>query len=137
VVPPHRDGGQRQYIDAPLPNSDSADTLRLLLEWMEEHLADAHSVASLAAQAHMSPRTLSRRFRSEIGSSPMTWLTHRRVSRAQELLEGTDMSIEQVATAAGFGNDTAFRHHFRRHVGTAPTAYRAKFRSSPVGAPLQ
>lgn len=129
VVPAHRDGGQRQYIEAPLPSCDSAGTLRLLLAWMDEHLGDAHSVASLAAKAHMSPRTLSRRFRSEIGASPMTWLTHRRICLAQELLEGTDMSIEQVATAAGFGNDPVFRHHFRQHVGIAPTAYRAKFRT--------
>jgi transcriptional regulator GlxA family with amidase domain len=134
VVPPHRDGGQRQYIDAPLPSCDSAETLQLLLVWMDEHLALAHSVASLAAQAHMSPRTLTRRFRAEIGTSPMTWLTHRRVSRAQELLEGTDLSIEQVAKAAGFGHDNVFRHHFRHQVGIAPTAYRAKFRTL-VGSP--
>jgi len=114
VVPPHRDGGQRQYIDAPLPEADSAATLRQLLVWMEEHL---------------SSRTLSRRFQSEIGTSPITWLTHRRVSRAQELLEGTDMSIEQVADAVGFATDTALRHHFRQQVGISPTAYRTKFRT--------
>jgi transcriptional regulator GlxA family with amidase domain len=134
VVPPHRDGGQRQYIDVPFPSSDSAETLQLLLVWMDEHLALTHSVASLAAQAHMSPRTLTRRFRAEIGASPMTWLTHRRVSRAQELLEGTDLSIDQVAKAAGFGHDNVFRHHFRQQVGIAPTAYRAKFRTH-VGSP--
>jgi transcriptional regulator GlxA family with amidase domain len=129
VVPPHRDGGQRQYIDAPLPEADSAATLRQLLVWMEEHLDQRHSVASLAAQAHLSSRTLSRRFQSEIGTSPITWLTHRRVSRAQELLEGTDMSIEQVADAVGFATDTALRHHFRQQVGISPTAYRTKFRT--------
>lgn len=129
VVPPHRDGGQRQYIDAPLPVCDSAETLQRLLHWMEDHLDHDHSLSSLAAQASMSPRTLSRRFRAEIGAPPMTWLTHRRVARTQELLEGTDMSIEQIATAAGFGNDTVYRHHFRQQVGITPTAYRAKFRT--------
>ena len=127
VVPPHRDGGQRQYIDAPLPDSDSAETLWPLLTWMDKHLKDPHSLASLATYANVSPRTLSRRFRLELGTSPMTWLTHRRVARAQELLEGTEMSIDQVALATGFGNDTLLRHHFRQHVGIAPTAYRAKF----------
>lgn len=132
VVPPHRDGGQRQYIDAPVPSRDGAETLQVLLTWIDEHLEQPHSVASLAAQAHLSPRTLSRRFTSEIGTSPMTWLTHRRVARAQELLEATDISIEQVAAASGFGTVTVFRHHFRRHVGIAPTAYRDKFRTLAV-----
>lgn len=131
VVSPHRDGGQRQYIDAPLPNCESDDTFQQLLLWMDENLSRPHSVTSLAEQAHMSPRTLSRRFHSETGATPKAWLTHRRVARAQELLEGTDMSVEQIALAAGFGNDTLLRHHFRRHVGTAPTAYRAKFRTRP------
>ncbi len=132
VVPPHRDGGQRQYIEAPLPSDRSSEMLHSLLVWMDEHLADAHSVATLAAQANMSPRTLSRRFNTEVGASPITWLTHRRVARAQELLEGTDMSVEQVAAAAGFGNDTLFRHHFRQHVGISPTTYRRKFRTLSV-----
>jgi transcriptional regulator GlxA family with amidase domain len=135
VVPPHRDGGQRQYIDAPVPEADSAATLKLLLVWMEEHLSHQHSVDSLAAQANLSSRTLSRRFQSEVGASPMNWLTHQRVFRAQELLEGTDMSIDQVAGAVGFGTDTALRHHFRQQVGIAPSAYRAKFRTpSPRGS---
>ncbi len=132
VVSPHRDCGQRQYIDAPLPSCDSSDTLQQLLLWMDENLSRAHSVRSLAEQAHVSPRTLTRRFRSEVGATPKTWLTHRRVALAQELLEGTDMSIEQIASATGFGTDTLLRHHFRQRVGTAPTAYRTKFRTRPA-----
>lgn len=136
VVPPHRDGGQLQYIELPFPSGDATNTLQPLLIWIDEHLDHAHSVASLAVQAHVSPRTLSRRFRSEIGASPMTWLSHRRVTRAQELLESTDISIEELAQAVGFGSDVLLRHHFRQHVGIAPTAYRAKFRTvatSPDG----
>lgn len=129
VVPPHREGGQLQYIDVPLPSSDDAKTLQPLLTWIDEQLSQPHSVASLAARAHMSPRTLSRRFRAEIGSSPMTWLTHRRVTRAQELLEGTDLPIEQLAHAVGLGSDALLRHHFRQQVGISPTAYRARFRT--------
>jgi transcriptional regulator GlxA family with amidase domain len=134
VVPLHREGGQRQYIDAPLPSSDSAATLQPLLGWIDEHLGHPHSLGSLAARAHMSSRTLNRRFRTEVGASPMAWLTHRRVCWAQELLEGTDMSVETVAVMAGFGNDSAFRHHFRQRVGITPTAYRAKFRTTPLGS---
>lgn len=135
VVAPHRDGGQRQFIDAPILPIGSSDSLQPLLEWMEENLEQPHSVASLADRAHLSPRTLSRRFRSEIGVSPITWLTHRRVALAQELLEGTDLSIERIAAATGFGNDTLFRHHFRQLVGTTPTTYRAKFRNPSAARP--
>ena len=129
VVPAHREGGQRQYIDAPLPAAECGETLQVLMAWMEEHLDQNHSVASLAARAHMSPRTLSRRFSTEIGAPPMAWLTNRRVARGQELLEATDLSVEQVAKASGFGHDALFRHHFRQQVGITPTAYRTKFRT--------
>lgn len=127
VVPPHRQGGQRQYIDAPIPSHPSAHPLQALLAWMADNLSQEHSLDSLSEWANISTRTLSRLFRDELGTSPMTWLAHRRVARAQELLEGTDMSIDQVAAATGFGSDTLLRHHFRQQVGTTPTSYRAQF----------
>ena len=129
VVPPHRHGGQRQYIDAPVLARQAPPTLQLLLEWVDEHLGETHTLRTLADRAHMSPRTFSRRFHSEIGVPPMTWLTYRRISRTQELLEATDMPIEEVARAAGFGTVTVFRHHFREHLGLPPSAYRQKFRA--------
>ncbi|MFC6286847.1 GlxA family transcriptional regulator [Nocardioides sp. GCM10027113] len=128
VVPPHRDGGQLQYIEVPFHGDDGADSLQPLLAWVEEHLAEGHTVASLAARAHLSPRTLTRRFRAEVGTSPMTWLTHRRVARAQELLESTALSVEELARAVGFGSDALLRHHFRQLVGISPSAYRGQFR---------
>jgi AraC family transcriptional activator FtrA len=135
VVPPHRDGGQFQYVETPLPSRDEATTLQPLLAWVEEHLDEEHTLASLAARARTSPRSLSRRFRAEVGATPMTWVTHRRVERAQELLESTELSVGQLAHAVGFGSDTLLRHHFRQHVGIAPVAYRDKFRTVP--APLR
>jgi len=125
VVPPHRDGGQAQYIDTPLPVE--ADTLEPLLEWMVEHLGDELSVPELAARALMSERTFARRFRAETGTTPAAWLTRQRLLRAQELLERTDAPVEDVARQCGFGTAAVLRHHFTRTLGTSPVAYRRAF----------
>jgi transcriptional regulator GlxA family with amidase domain len=125
VVPPHRDGGQAQYIDTPLPVE--ADTLEPLLEWMVEHVDQDVSVADLAARSLMSERTFARRFRAETGTTPAAWLTRQRVLRAQELLERTDAPVEEVARRCGFGTAAALRHHFTRTLGTNPLAYRRTF----------
>jgi transcriptional regulator GlxA family with amidase domain len=128
VVPPQRDGGQRQFIPQPVPTCTD-DSLRHVLEWATERLADEHTVDTLAARALMSPRTFARRFGAETGTTPMRWLTAQRVLHAQALLEDTDLDVEQVARECGFGSAALLRHHFRRAVGVAPVDYRATFRA--------
>lgn len=127
VVPPHRDGGQAQYVDRPLP--ESADSLSGLLQWMVEHLTEELSVPELAARAFMSERTFARRFRAETGTTPAAWLARQRLLRAQELLEGTDLSVDEVAERSGFGTAAGLRHHFSRALSTTPLAYRRRFRA--------
>jgi transcriptional regulator GlxA family with amidase domain len=131
VVAPHRDGGQAQFVDRPLPDG-SADTLAELIEWMERHIDQQVTVAALASLAHMSPRTFARRFVQETGTTPLRWLTGQRILLAQRLLEETDEGVDQVAWQAGFGNATAFRHHFRAWRGTTPQAYRRSFRAGAL-----
>lgn len=129
VVPPHRDGGQAQFIARPVPDCD-AETLGPLLTWITENLADDLSVESLAARSHMSPRTFARRFRAETGSTPHTWVTAQRVKAAEELLELTDHPVEWVAEEVGFGNAATLRHHFTRVRGVSPVQYRRAFNRS-------
>ena len=129
VVPPHRDGGQAQYVDTPLPCA--ADTLAPLLAWMTTNLERELPVAELADRALMSERTFARRFRAETGTTPAAWLTRQRVLRAQELLERTGTSVEQVARSSGFGTAAVLRHHFARTLGTSPQAYRRAFTCAP------
>jgi len=135
VVPPHRDGGQAQYVRTAVPDVD-ADTLGPLLVWMTEHLDADLSVDDLAARALMSPRTFARRFRDETGTTPHQWLTHQRILRAEQLLEETPLPVEQIARRAGFGNAATLRHHFSKARGTSPAAYRSTFGCAhlPAGA---
>ena len=130
VVPPHRDGGQAQYVDTPLPCD--ADTLAPLLAWMVENLEEELSVPDLAARAFVSERTFARRFRAETGTTPAAWITRQRVVRAQEMLERSDASIEEIARLCGFGTAAVLRHHFARTLGTSPQAYRRTFAPAPV-----
>lgn len=129
VVPPQREGGQRQFIDRPVPEC-SADSLGPLLDWMLTHLDVEHTVADLAKRATMSERTFARRFVNETGTTPLRWLTRQRVLHARRLLEDTDLSVDAVAARCGFGSATLLRHHFRKVVGVAPADYRRVFRSS-------
>ena len=126
VVPPQRDGGQRQYVELPVPDC-SADSLEPLLTWMLEHIAVEHSVAALAHRANMSERTFARRFVAETGTTPHKWLSMQRVLLARDLLEQTDLSVETVAARSGFGSAALLRHHFHRVVGVAPQDYRRTF----------
>ena len=124
VVPPHRDGGQAQYIAAPLPAGGPADTLAPLLDWMVEHLDEPLVIADLAQRASMSERTFARRFVAATGETPLQWLLAQRVLHARHLLETTDLSVDLVANACGFATAAGLRTHFQRQVGTSPTAYR-------------
>lgn len=130
VVPPHRAGGQAQYIARPVPVTE-CDTLEDVLVWMDTHLDQEHSVGALASRANMSERTFARRFKAETGTTPAAWLTAQRVLRAQSLLEQTDLSIETIARETGFGQAVLLRHHFQRSLGTSPAAYRRTFRGGP------
>jgi transcriptional regulator GlxA family with amidase domain len=128
VVPPQRDGGQRQYIDLPVP-SCNADSLAPLLTWMREHLAEEQPVKVLARRASMSERTFARRFAAETGTTPGKWLLAQRLHHARTLLESSDVAIENVAARSGFGSAALLRHHFGTHVGVAPAEYRRTFRT--------
>ncbi|MFF2850760.1 helix-turn-helix domain-containing protein [Streptomyces sp. NPDC058001] len=127
VVPPHRDGGQAQYIERPVPDGP-CDTVGEVLAWMGRHLDRAVTVEELAERAHMAPRTFARRFQQETGTTPYRWLLRQRVLLAQELLEGTDDTVDSIAGRSGFGNAATLRHHFLRVLNTTPHAYRRTFR---------
>jgi transcriptional regulator GlxA family with amidase domain len=131
VVPPHREGGQAQFVDRPLPQATS-DTVTGVLSWMERHLDRELTVEELSARAHMSPRTFARRFQQETGTTPYRWLLGQRVLLARELLEGTDETVDVIAVRAGFGSAATMRHHFGRWTGTTPQSYRRTFHA-PVG----
>jgi len=127
VVPPQRDGGQRQFIQRPVPECEE-DSFAELLEWMTEHLDEPLTVRDLARRAHTSERTLARSFVAQTGTTPLAWLTSQRVAQAQSLLEETALDLEEVARRSGFGSAALLRHHFRRAVGITPTEYRQTFR---------
>jgi transcriptional regulator GlxA family with amidase domain len=127
VVPPHRDGGQAQFVPAPVPTSDD-HPLTELFPWASEHLDRPLSVDDLARQANMSARTLTRHFRAVTGTTPLQWLLTQRIRRAQELLETSKSSVDAIAEAVGMGTATTLRRHFHRTVGVAPDTYRRTFR---------
>jgi len=132
VIPPHRDGGQAQYVDRPVALPASCDTLGEVIGWMQRHLGKPVTVRELARRASMSERTFARRFVQETGITPLRWLTGQRILLAQELLEETDETIDLIAERAGFGNAATLRHHFRAWRGTTPQAYRRTFSPASV-----
>ncbi|MYR07902.1 helix-turn-helix domain-containing protein [Gordonia sp. SID5947] len=126
VVAPHRDGGQRQFVEAPVPECES-DGFAGVLEWIIEHIDRDISVEVLADRMHMSTRTFARRFVEEVGVSPHKWLTEQRVLHARRLLESTDLPVDEVAGSVGFASGTLLRHHFNATVGVTPSTYRKRF----------
>ncbi|MFC1413495.1 helix-turn-helix domain-containing protein [Streptacidiphilus sp. N1-12] len=129
VMPPHRPGGQAQFVSTPL--QATGDHLLVdLLVWAQQRLDQPLSVTDLARRANTSPRNLGRQFRSVLGETPLQWLLTQRVRRAQELLEATDQSVEAVALATGMGTATTLRRQFKRIVGVPPDSYRRSFRSA-------
>lgn len=134
VVQPHRDGGQAQFIEAPMPagtgsGGDGDERIARSVDWALEHLAEPLTVDVLARQAHMSPRTYLRHFTRTTGTSPIRWLIRQRVQASLALLESTGSPIEQIATAVGFDTPVTYRHHFATMMRTSPSAYRQAFRT--------
>jgi AraC family transcriptional regulator, transcriptional activator FtrA len=133
VVPPQRDGGQAQFIEAPLPRLHDANRFADTLAWMDGHLDEAVTIEDLAGRAAMSPRTFARHFVAATGTTPYQWLTRQRVQLAQRLLEGSDLSIESVAVACGFGTAANLRKQFGRALHTSPQQYRRTFQARRAG----
>ena len=129
VVPPHRDGGQAQYIERPVPDP-GLSTTTAARAWALGRLHEPIQLRDMAGQESMSVRTFTRRFREEVGVSPGQWLTRQRVERARHLLESTELSMDQVAREAGFGTAQSMRQHLQQALGVTPTAYRRTFRAA-------
>jgi transcriptional regulator GlxA family with amidase domain len=126
VAPPQRQGGQAQFIERLMPDA-SGDQLGPLREWMLENLVLPLDLDTLAMRAHMSRRTLSRRFREETGVSPMAWLADARIDRAREILEKTTEPVENIGRLTGLGAPASVRAAFHRRIGISPKEYRALF----------
>src|SRR3954471_12539355 len=133
VVPPHRDGGQAQFIDAPVPACQD-DLLGAVLEWAGAHLAEDITVDSLARRALMSPRSFARRFKATTGTTPHAWLLGQRLAAAEALLEDSDAPVEEIARLVGFGTAAGLRDQFTRRRGVSPRAYRQTFRAGRTAA---
>ena len=127
VVPPHRDGGQAQYVERPVPNSGDQAPLAPLLQWAQEHLAEDLTVDWLARRMHMAARSFARHFQASVGTTPYKWLLDQRISTAQDLLERSRLSVEEIAGRCGFKTAAAFRVQFGRRVGVSPSRYRQQF----------
>jgi len=127
VIPPHRDGGQRQYVANPLP-VHAGRTLSASMDWARSQLHKPISVAEFAREAAMSERTFMRRFQEEVGASPKSWIASERMRLAQEILESTETPLAEVGLAVGYTSPETFRSAFRRIVGVPPSTYRSRFR---------
>ncbi|MET8624770.1 helix-turn-helix domain-containing protein [Kitasatospora sp. NPDC004669] len=134
LVPPWRDGGQKQYVEAPSPVETGGFTTTAVRAWALEHLDEPLPLRQLAERAGMSVRTFTRRFREETGASPGQWITTQRTERARQLLERTDLTIDQVARESGFGTAASLRLQLRGRLDVAPSAYRRTFRAAPAEA---
>jgi AraC-like DNA-binding protein len=131
VVPLHREGGQAQYIDSPLPELDSSNLLADTVSWLQAHLDEEVSVNDLAARSAMSPRTFARRFLASTGTTPYQWIVRERIRLAQRLLETSDLPIDSVARKSGLRTASNLRKHFGRALRTTPQAYRRTFQPVP------
>jgi len=134
VVAPHRQGGQAQFIERPLPVSPSDGRLSAVLDWVTRHLAQEHAIDDLARRAAMSRRNFTRHFRQATGTSFKQWLLAQRLAHARWMLETGDAAVEVVAQEAGFGSALSLRQHFRAALQTSPAAYRKAFRERAVNA---
>ncbi|SIT47413.1 Transcriptional regulator, AraC family [Paraburkholderia ribeironis] len=130
VVSPHRQGGQAQFVEQPMPPNLRGDRLSGLLDWVSGNLDLPHTLDTLATRALMSRRTFTRRFRLATGTTVHAWLLAQRLARAQQLLESSDESVEAIAGIAGFGSAASLRQHFADAFRTSPSAWRREFRGT-------
>jgi len=128
VIQPHRDGGQAQFVERPMPQS--TNRMAPLLDWARARLSSEIRVGNLARQAGMSLRTFERRFAEATGTSPARWLVQERLAFARDLLEASDIAVEDIATRCGFGSAATLRHHFRAQLRVSPLQYRNNFRTT-------
>ena len=126
VAAPYRSGGQAQYVRRSVPPT-SGERFSSTREWALAHLDEPLTIDALARNANVSPRTFSRRFREETGYTPMQWVMRARIDVARELLENTDLGIDEVALTVGLGSGANLRQFFRRVLGTTPSEYRRTF----------
>jgi AraC family transcriptional regulator, transcriptional activator FtrA len=133
VIPPHRDGGQAQFIETPVAEDLGDHRIAQSMSWALAHLDQQVTVQTMAAQVHMSTRTYLRHFKHRSGTSPIRWLINQRIQASLQLLEATGTTIEDVATAVGFENAVSFRRHFSAAMRTSPTAYRRALRTTNDG----
>jgi transcriptional regulator GlxA family with amidase domain len=132
VVAPHREGGQAQWLERPVP--PQGEGLAATCQWALEHLGEPLTVADLARQAGWAPRTVARRFTAETGMPPLRWLTAARIREARRLLEVSDLPVEEIAVSCGLGSAANLRTHLARDTGVAPTAYRSAYQGRLRGA---
>ncbi|MGW0752298.1 GlxA family transcriptional regulator [Streptomyces sp. NPDC002587] len=131
VLPSHREGGQAQYLAAPVPEDAQDECLAEVLDWAREHLHEQLPVAELARRAVMSKRSFARRFAAATGTTPHAWLVNLRLSRAEELLETTDLPVEEIARTVGYRSAAVLREQFVRRRGVPPRSYRRSFTRTP------
>lgn len=137
VVPPHRQGGQAQFIERPVAATNRDSRLGSLLDWLRANLDQAHTLDALAERAMMSRRSFSRHFRQLTGSPFGDWLLAERLALCQSLLESTGHPVERISALAGFGSPVSLRHHFRAAFGVSPNTWRQAFRGGEGGAVLR
>ncbi|MEU3789230.1 GlxA family transcriptional regulator [Streptomyces fructofermentans] len=131
VLPSHRDGGQAQYLATPVPEDSRDERLAEVLQWARGHLHEPLPVTELADRALMSRRSFARRFTAATGTTPHAWLRNLRLGRAEELLETTDLPVEEIARRVGYGSAAVLREQFVRRRGVPPSSYRRAFTGSP------
>ena len=129
VSPPHRAGGQRQFIKDAL-RAQANPSLQSLLTWLREHLDEPLTLASVARHEHVSARSLVRQFRAETGMTVLDWINRERVARAKALLETTDFPVSEIAAMVGFGSHETLRRNFEKWAGTTASEYRRTFRAA-------
>ncbi|MBB3662837.1 transcriptional regulator GlxA family with amidase domain [Prauserella sediminis] len=130
VIAPHREGGQAQYIERPMPPRSAGDAISRAMEWAEQRLAEPLPVERLAATAHMSTRTFVRAFRSATGATPAAWVRARRLDEARRLLETSDLPVDRIAVDCGFGSAVTMRQNFSARFKISPSQYRRRFHAA-------